>query len=578
MKRQRTFELIPTTLVHPNGNKPPMTSKQVKREYLKANQKDRLTRAEQRQLEAKELRRLKLEILKEKASAKARTTKENKISKALVEAQLRKKAGLPPKPTRSRSQTTISFFTGCDCPTVIERQKVKTKADKDSGPYEKQTDEEGKEDVKQYIMKELSTKKDTHDSESSEDEFGGFPFCSQLEMMVTSIDSKKRSPITQIPNILEPELSKLDSQILDLQPNLPKNKINEDSQTNVLQDSPRSVLTIKHALEASYESSKQDVEILNPQTQACKCSELSIEPVSPADLCDSSSTTVENHLNFPQSLLPVKDRTLLSYEMTQLQELPCPDVDITILRTTPEDNKTSVVDLEFSNEFLEDFLSSPTQEIEDLHDDDDDIDDIDAADFPSNTQIMTEINSSISTRSENHHPKVSPEIQVTKLKNNHSAGLLVKTAENLCTEAGPQATIKQQDYFDDFICTQDLVVLSQELMEVNAPIPDKFKAEHRSTQEKVKEKKRFFEEKEEDLVKAALYESKMMASKSNSSRSIRQDLELSIDTITYPSDHCTTTTTTSFLSSSSPGTDYGADDFAVNEWEELSALCEPKFS
>ncbi|POS88388.1 hypothetical protein EPUL_000120 [Erysiphe pulchra] len=566
MAIQRTFDLIPTTLIHPNCYKPPMTSKQVKREYLKANQKDKLTRVEQRQLEAKEIRRLKVEFLREKASAKARATKENKISKALVEAQLRKKSGLPPKPNRSRSQTTISFFTGCNCPNAINRLKIKTKADKNSGLHEKQLDEEKKEDVKQDIMKE------THESESSEDEFGDFPFCSQLEMMVTSIDSKERSlkcPIPQISNNLERKLSKINSQKIDLQPNLPRKKINEDSLQDFSQDPPRLVFSKKHGLEASNENSKQDVENLNPQAQAYKCSELSIKPVSPPDLCHSSSTTVANCLNFPQSSISVKDRTLLSYEMSHLQEFPSPDVRITIPRTTPMDNNTSAVDLEFSNEFLEDFLSSPSQETEYFHNDDD-IDDIDVADFPSNTQIMTEINSSKSNLSENRYINFSPEIKLTKLKDNDSTGFLFKPAENLCTKAGPQASIKQQDYFDDLICTQDLVALSQELLEINAPLPNESKPEHISPPEKVKEKKRFFEEKEEDLVKAALYESKLMASKTNSSKSTRQDLELSIDTA-FPSDHCNT-------SFSSPGTDYGANDFAGNEWEELSALCEPKFS
>lgn len=561
MARQRTFELVPTTLIHPNAYKPPMTSKQVKRAYQKGNQKDKLTREEQRLLEAKELKRLRLENLREKASAKARVAKENKISKALVDAQLRKKSGLPPKPNqymRSRSQPTISFYAGLICSTTGNRQDKKTKANIDSDLQDKQVDEDEGEDLKQDIMKYSHTKKASHESYSSEDEFGGFPLCSQLEMIVTSIDSKGKSlihSVPQMPKTQERPLSKLNPQLPELQPDLQKKRICEDHLISISQEALQSAIATQCCSWKLKANQKQNTERLNSQTEGHNTNELSQKSCHRLHLCDSHLTSAQNYLKFSESSLTVSGQHPLSCQMSHLQESPSLKADMIVPLVTSDDNNT--VDFEFPDEFLEDFLSSPTQEIEHF---DVDINEINAADFPSNTQIMTEINSTEPSLSENSVVKASPELHLTKLKNCHDDSILVKSLEP------DSQAIKQQDSFDNFISTQDLVILSQELWEINAPISEKPSCDQKPLQEKVKEKKRFFEEKEEDLLKAAIYESKKMMSKNNVPQSIRQELELSVDT-SLLSDYST--------SLSSPGTDYGADDFAGNEWEEISALCEP---
>lgn len=108
---QRTFELVPTTLIRSNGSKPPMTSKAAKKAYAKANAGPKISRAEQRKRDAAELERLKKEYEKERAAAKAKAAREKKAAKALEEKLERRKKGLPePSKFVRASQPTISLF------------------------------------------------------------------------------------------------------------------------------------------------------------------------------------------------------------------------------------------------------------------------------------------------------------------------------------------------------------------------------------------------------------------------------------------------------------------------------------
>lgn len=119
--KQKTFELIPTTvglqdrggLQHaaqdaPMG-KPPMTTKQVKKAYRKANKGPKLSKAEQRRIELMEQDRIRKEFEKERNQARARTARDRKKAKQDKEKEDRKRKGLPLVDVHP-SQDTISRF------------------------------------------------------------------------------------------------------------------------------------------------------------------------------------------------------------------------------------------------------------------------------------------------------------------------------------------------------------------------------------------------------------------------------------------------------------------------------------
>lgn len=118
--KQKTFELIPTTVGlqglgqqqqphHAPMTRPPMTTKQAKTLYRKANKGPKLSKAEQRRIELMEQDRIRKEFEKERNQARARTARERKKAKEDKEKENRKRKGLPLVDVHP-SQDTISRF------------------------------------------------------------------------------------------------------------------------------------------------------------------------------------------------------------------------------------------------------------------------------------------------------------------------------------------------------------------------------------------------------------------------------------------------------------------------------------
>lgn len=142
MQLQRTFELIPTTLVPKTSHKPPMTSKQVKKAYQKANKEKRVSHAEQRRLYAEELARQRKEYKRQKAAEKARAIREKKTAKLLAQAESRKKAGLlEPRRLPRASQKSIAIFVrdAYHRNKSGERIMISTKSEEDKNSIIKKT-------------------------------------------------------------------------------------------------------------------------------------------------------------------------------------------------------------------------------------------------------------------------------------------------------------------------------------------------------------------------------------------------------------------------------------------------------
>ncbi|KAI1749247.1 hypothetical protein F4782DRAFT_315959 [Xylaria castorea] len=119
---QNTFSIIPDLPSAINGNRhgsadgsnahtsrPPMTTKQVKKAYQKANKGPKLSKAEQRRQELFEQDRIRKEFEKEKNQARARATRDKKKEREERERAAKKKKGLPLVDVRP-SQDTIARF------------------------------------------------------------------------------------------------------------------------------------------------------------------------------------------------------------------------------------------------------------------------------------------------------------------------------------------------------------------------------------------------------------------------------------------------------------------------------------
>ncbi|PSS22245.1 hypothetical protein M430DRAFT_57593 [Amorphotheca resinae ATCC 22711] len=164
----------------------------------------------------------------------------------------------------------------------------------------------------------------------------------------------------------------------------------------------------------------------------------------------------------------------------------------------------------FLENHLDDFFPSPSQEVREL------LEDID--DLPSNTQIARELSPS------------KPD---------------------------------EEDPFAGMILTQDFVLSSQDLREITTPsqaaAPERADEYAPSPPPHIasKEKRRFFEEKEEDLVHAAIHESKVTAEQENQRMN--------------PPKTAPGATKRTFQRVLSAATDYGDEEFSAVE-EELLAL------
>ncbi|KAI1306652.1 hypothetical protein F5Y03DRAFT_405931 [Xylaria venustula] len=123
MPVQNTFSIIPDAPAAINAtrhgdtgdgtsarpSRPPMTTKQVKKAYQKANKGPKLSKAEQRRQELFEQDRIRKEFEKEKNQARARAARDRKKEKEERERAEKKKKGLPLIDVRA-SQDTIARF------------------------------------------------------------------------------------------------------------------------------------------------------------------------------------------------------------------------------------------------------------------------------------------------------------------------------------------------------------------------------------------------------------------------------------------------------------------------------------
>ena len=140
------------------SRRPPMTSKQAKKAFAKANNGPKMTWKERKRIEAAELAAQKREFEREKAQAKARAVRAKKEAKEEAEKAERKKAGIPEKSRWVRpSQGRITGFLGLG----------KRGRSKDVEEEEEEGDESGN-DSEEPVSKRVAVD-DTEDDTDEED-------------------------------------------------------------------------------------------------------------------------------------------------------------------------------------------------------------------------------------------------------------------------------------------------------------------------------------------------------------------------------------------------------------------------
>lgn len=472
-----------------------MTSKAAKKAYLKANQGPKISRAEQRRLEAEERARQREEEEKERNARRAKAARERKAQKEQAQRDARKKEGLP-EPSRfvRASQPTISRFivSGAKRP----RQEMETLAEESDGTiYER-------EDDNCPPAKRVAVTVAVDLSDDSEEEFGDFPSLSQSDLpaLLDNISSPTRP-------VEHEEASQT----------LPRLKGYADKEEWDIDDEQEldDMITAQLLSEAA-EASSRSHDAPSPRKLRSRPNGISVvedkENIEPANMMGNTRKTrngvarqvlKEQPKNVPP---PVKVAKTISFA-------PTPPKPIRSSLAVNEGNDPPSATQAFLENNIDDFFPSPSQEIRELLED--------ADDLPSNTQISRELNGSTSDDDEG------------------------------------------EDSIAGMFLPEDLILSSQDIREINTPSrsPPRRGVERPPSpvQGARKEKGRFFEEKEEDLLQAAIHESKLAAE-----REKKRQKELA--------KKASVPTKRTLQRVQSAATDYGDEEFSDFE-KEFLALC-----
>jgi hypothetical protein len=525
-----------------------MTSKQAKKAHQLATRGPRVSRAEQRRQEAEELARQKKEWEREKAAAKAKAVREKKTAKEQAERDVRKQMGLP-EPSRfvRASQPTISRF--------VKKGNKRTWLEMDILAEESDTTTVG--DNEEYDLESEHPAKKVKAAGESEDEYGGFPSFSQSELGVTleQVDNFAASESKQedgtdpgLTATLEPE--RRPAGLLPVKDS--SDEFPRDFSENI--DDMAATQLLSEAADAAARSPQQGVSIIwtapkmvPPRPVTYVEASPSISKIKLPHIYAEPATTTrpvlhEQSVNMLPPPLPVQveQKRVISFA-------PSPPKPRTMPRLHPQPISKAALPPSATQAFIEnhldDFFPSPSQEIREL------LDDID--DLPSNTQIAREL---------------EPELVLP-------------------------TKVPKEDSFADLICTQDFILSSQDIFEITTPCPPapipKFTELPESTPTPLsmkpsarQPKRRFFEEKDEDLLHAAIQESKALAC-----REEKRELERISFARVHESrmaapkkderrqeEKMLGRTKRAFGRTLSNATDYGEDEFHDCE-EELLALC-----
>ncbi|CAD6503582.1 BgTH12-03242 [Blumeria graminis f. sp. triticale] len=593
MSAQRKFELIPTTLAGPIAYKPPMTSKQVKKAYQQANRSRKITRIEQRKLEAQEFARQRKEYEQEKASARAKTTRDRKAAKTLVEREARRKVQLPDSRRSLRaSQPSISMYVRNN-PSVQRGWQMEKESSEDSETITDVHFNQTEEMIESITGPKISQYTADLDSEN---EFGDFPSFSQLEIFDSPINQQNKTPCLSLA-FDDKNAGKVEKQAFG---SSQREKVTLVSPKPQFQLSEQCV-DLNSQLEDRGCALVSKKTLMEANLNACEQNEFTFERLSTpkTTLCpvDQHRYDVHNKIVATRSQLSLEDQ-----HINLADNLYTEHAETRLFDSSPSKIPLSSTQV-FLEDHLEDFFPSPTQEVRELEI----IEDTEEYVFPSNSQIMTEICKPDDLGEVDLTLKTLIPLQSLKSYNEEEKSNEKDYPKySGCIAQSPEVdvarTIEDNDFLDDQICTQDFLILSQQIRsgKPSISIPEAGQAQPDVNRGS---KGRFFEEKEEDLLQAALYESKVM---NTEGLNILKNLDtLSKESMTIqnqqispkllPISFFENTGSISLLQPEEPKstkislnnnpdesqtslipsqiTDYGADELESEDWEELYNLC-----
>lgn len=426
---QGTFSIVPTTLVAASGaSRPPMTSKQAKKAYKKATALPKLSKAERRRQEDAEIKALREEQDKERARNRARVLRERKAEKEREQKQERKKNGIPEKSKWVRaSQPTITRL-------ITRTLRSATASSTKHIPLDSTS--------VNRIQHKVS---DTHDE--SEDEPQDEPprkrrFTSPTSSPLKGSETPISTPVDDELNGFDefPTLSQSDS--LGLSDTRPAK---HSSEFAIMED-PKLDLFYKDATTSPphgsgvYKTSSGKEWLANTQLVGNTTRQID-KPPTPQSVSNSLLEKPGIVANEPPHQEPVPPTLLQLPQRPPLRErsynMPPPPLPAKALKSkAPRITSTNTQAFLESN--CDHFSLSPSQEVKEI------MGLVGDYDFPSNTQIALEI--------VNDQRPAIPTIRGQSKR-----------------QSIPDLRRKEPDNEFSFLSTQDLSLSSQDLVEIEAP-------------------------------------------------------------------------------------------------------------
>lgn len=467
--QQKTFTVVPPPGMPSKGPRPPMTSKQAKKLYKQAIPK--VSRLEQRQIEAEEHQRIRREQDKERAAGRAKAAKERKQKKANEAREIRKMDPPKPRPGERASRDKMMEFIKLGAGVKRARDEV---GDDGEGHIEEGNGE----------GLHLLDHDDNYGSEVIEAlrRSSSPPAASQMSFNNANIQLGQAvfsgaGPLKAVNGVLDTTTA-------------------EDRQTTV---TPR-------ASSPSHQTKHPDIEAEMSPTSIKSGKSFDVKSRSATPTCNADRCGEKiDHTGFRTSPREVRNRTPQSVCATS-KRMASPPSKVPRRRSSAASAPST---LAFLEDNFDDFFPSSSQQARELMGAIDDI--------PSNTQVAREISTEGSHCAAllSSQPAISLQ-PAEPLGLARSPTLLRATCTQQSPELRPAMSTAQTDLGLEFLSSQDFVLSSQDLRDINTPCrpaPSHLiqNGLHRGTNVKKEQsaprprpKPKFFEEKEEDLIHAAI--------------------------------------------------------------------------
>lgn len=480
-----------------------MTSKAAKKAYKKATALPKLSKAEQRRIEKEELERQRKEYERERAAAKAKAAREKKQEKERKQREERKRLGIPEKSRWVHaSQPTIKGFVE----SVSGGRKSWEDSNAESGTYSE--GESRPIDHQESHSQNIKVFQGLKDNIS-----GDFPLSSLkalLEPQLTNVDNAVYNGSDSKPQTAHvPE--NISSRYINRSPQLDKENASVSDKKNARSSagdadpplSTRSVTAGGLNVTAQATAKVTGRCTIAPQVQQISVEKQISDPVlrkpSRPEIRLSQAPKRRGFLkDISANILPPPVPVVTKYELREQTDEAS--------QSMQKDYECPPSTLVFLESHLNDFFPCPSQQVREL------LSDLDYDDMPSNTQTARDIGFMPHSGTRDESIKLQS-IQQSPRHDQHSsilsAGWEVFGSHDLSLFSSQDLEISSQD-LRDIDTPEEIVTLSTEQPTVSVIASEIIRVTQPANPE-LRSKACFFEEKEEDLLQAALDESLKLA-------------------------------------------------------------------